>query len=96
VRLLVERDDVEADSKDKNGQKLSWAVQNGHEAVVRLLVERDDVEANLRDEYNRTPLLYAVINEHEAVVRLLVERDDVEAEGQLRADAAGVGGTVQA
>jgi hypothetical protein len=51
VRLLVERDDVEADSKDENGRTpLWWAAERGHEAVVRLLVERDDVEADLKDE----------------------------------------------
>jgi ankyrin repeat protein len=38
VRLLVERDDVEADSKDQGGRTpLSWAAGNWHEAVVRLL-----------------------------------------------------------
>jgi ankyrin repeat protein len=38
VKLLVERDDVEADSKDNDGRTpLSWAVAGGHEAVVQLL-----------------------------------------------------------
>lgn len=38
VRLLVERNDVAADSKDNRGQKpLSRAAQGGHEAVVKLL-----------------------------------------------------------
>jgi hypothetical protein len=50
VKLLVERDDVEADSKNRCGQTpLSRAAENGHEAVVRLLVERNDVEADLKD-----------------------------------------------
>ena len=39
VRLLVERDDVEADSRESYGRTpLSRAVEEGHEAVVRLLV----------------------------------------------------------
>ncbi|KFZ00714.1 hypothetical protein V500_00962, partial [Pseudogymnoascus sp. VKM F-4518 (FW-2643)] len=50
VKLLVERDDVVADSKDKDGRTaLSWAAESGHEAVVKLLVERDDVVADSKD-----------------------------------------------
>jgi ankyrin repeat protein len=48
VRLLADRDDVEADSKDNNGQTPpGWAAAKGHEAVVRLLIARDDVKADL-------------------------------------------------
>ena len=37
VKLLVERDDVKADSKDRYGRTpLSWAVEGEHEAVVKL------------------------------------------------------------
>jgi ankyrin repeat protein len=40
ARLLVARDDVEADSKDRDGRTpLSYAAASGHEAVVRLLHE---------------------------------------------------------
>ena len=47
VKLLVERNDVDADSKDENGRTpLSWAGAGGHEAVVKLLAERDDVKAD--------------------------------------------------
>ena len=72
VRLLVERDDVEADSKDEDDRTPLWrAAANGHEAVVRLLVERDNVEADSKDKYDRTPLSRAAANEHDAIVRLL-------------------------
>ena len=38
MRLLVERDDIEADTKDEDGRTpLSYAAGNGREAVVRLL-----------------------------------------------------------
>ena len=38
VKLLVERGDVEANSKDDSGQTpLSYAAEDGHEAVVKLL-----------------------------------------------------------
>jgi ankyrin repeat protein len=50
VRLPIERDDVEADLKDKkNRTPLFWAVAGEHEAVVKLLVERDDIEANSKE-----------------------------------------------
>jgi ankyrin repeat protein len=43
----VERDNIEADSKDEDGRTpLSRAPEEGHEAVVRLLVGQDDVEAS--------------------------------------------------
>jgi ankyrin repeat protein len=55
-RLLVERDDVEVDSKDIFGRTpLWWAANRGCEAVVRLLMERNDVEANLEDWYGLMP-----------------------------------------
>ena len=41
VKLLVERDDVEADSKDMRGRTLLlWAAKNRHEAMVGMLVEK--------------------------------------------------------
>ena len=44
VRLLVEREDVDVDSKDKGGRTpLWWAAYKGHEVVIRLL------EAKLSD-----------------------------------------------
>ncbi|KAI9843643.1 MAG: hypothetical protein M1837_006225 [Sclerophora amabilis] len=83
VKLLVERDDVEAESKDKYGWRpLSHAARGGHEAVVKLLVERDDVEADSKDDRGQTPLFFAAWGGQEAVVKLLVERDDVEADSK--------------
>jgi ankyrin repeat protein len=62
------------DSKDNYGQTpLSWAAENGHEAVVRLLLEKG-AELESKDNYGQTPLLWATRNGHEAVVRLLLER----------------------
>ena len=81
VKLLVERDDVEANCEDRYGQTpLSWAARRGHEAMVKLLVERDDVEADRKNRYGQTPLSWAASIGHEALVKLLVERDDVEAD----------------
>jgi ankyrin repeat protein len=52
---------------------LSWASENGHEAVVRLLIEKGAaVDSTEKD--GQTPLLCASENGHEAVVRLLSEK----------------------
>ena len=57
VKLLVERDDVEADSKDIHGQTpLSRVAERGQEMVMKLLVKRDDVETDSKDKYGQIPL----------------------------------------
>jgi ankyrin repeat protein len=87
VQLLLEREGVDADSKDENGQTpLSWAAAKGHEAVVRLLLERESVDADSKNEYDRTPLWMAASGGHEAVVRLLLERESVDANSKNKYD----------
>jgi len=51
VRLLIERDDVDVNAKERGygWTPLLWAAESGHEVVVRLLVERDDVDVNAKD-----------------------------------------------
>lgn len=79
VRQLVQRDDIDVNSKDDKGPTpLSWAAREGHEAVVRLLIERDDVDVNSKGDMGLTPLLWATARGHEAIVRLLIERDDID------------------
>jgi hypothetical protein len=74
VKLLVERDNVEADSKENHGQTpLSRAAADGHEAVVKALLARDDVGLSFKDNYGRKPMLLVVRNRHGAVVKLLAE-----------------------
>ncbi|KFY99259.1 hypothetical protein V500_01431 [Pseudogymnoascus sp. VKM F-4518 (FW-2643)] len=96
AELLVERDDLVDDSKDKRFRSpLSWAAASGHEEVVRLLVEQDnvvadskdchgqeDVVADSKDSNGRTPLWRAAARGHNAVAKLLVERDDVFADSK--------------
>lgn len=83
VRLLLKREDVNADPKDDCGRSpLSWAAQNGHESVVRLLVEQNDIDFNLKDEDGRTPLSLAAEEGHEGVVRLLLQLKDIKVDSR--------------
>jgi len=78
TRILLENGH-RPDIKDSNGRTpLSWAAENGHEAVARLLLDRADVNVNLKDRFRQTPLSRAAENGHEVVVRLLLDRADVE------------------
>ncbi|KAM6516691.1 hypothetical protein FALCPG4_014865 [Fusarium falciforme] len=72
--LLLVTGKVNVDTKDWNGRRpLSYAAENGHEAVVRLLLDRGARTEAAHNE-GRTPLSYAAANGHEAVVRLLLDR----------------------
>ena len=66
---------VDADSRSSSGRTpLSWAAQEGFEAVVRLLLEQHGVDVDNEDvEYHQTPLGRAAEMGHETVVRLLLE-----------------------
>jgi ankyrin repeat protein len=60
-RRLERRHDVNA--KDKNGRTpLSWAAQNGHEAVVKLLLDNSS-DVDSKDNADRTPLTYICCHE---------------------------------
>ena len=85
VQLLLDRDDVVADSQDNDRRTpLSWAAAEGHTAVVQLLLNRDDVVADSQNKWGRTPLSLAAAEGHMAVVKLLLDRDDVVADSQDR------------
>lgn len=57
VKLLLERYDIDANSKDENGRRpLSWAAGSWNKEVVQLLLERANVDANAKDGNSRTPL----------------------------------------
>ena len=83
VQLLLERDGVDADSKDWRGRTpLSQAARNGYGAEVQLLLGNDSVDANSNDQHGWTPLLWATRWGHEVVVQLLLERDSVDADSK--------------
>jgi ankyrin repeat protein len=76
VKLLLDKDGVDPDSKGGNGETpLWWAAANGHDAVVKLLLNKEGVDPNSKDTFDgRTPLWRAAANGHEAVLKLLVEK----------------------
>jgi ankyrin repeat protein len=54
VKLLIEADKVDIDSKYNNGRTpLSWGAENGHEAVIKLLLETDEVNVDRKDNYGK-------------------------------------------
>ncbi|KAF2801528.1 ankyrin [Mytilinidion resinicola] len=72
VAAVLQITEVDVDSKDSWGQTpLSWAADNGHEAVVKLLLDTGKVDFDSKDSLGRTPLSWAAENGHEAVVKLL-------------------------
>ena len=74
VAMAIPTNETNIDPKDSYRRTpLSWAAENGHEAVVKLLLEKGaDLES--RDSTGRTPLSRAAENGHEAVVKLLLEK----------------------
>ena len=82
MSILLEKG-AKADSKDSNDRTpLSWAAENGHEAVIKLLLAREGVDAESKDSYGQTPLLKAAGRGHEAVVKLLLAREGVDAKSK--------------
>lgn len=65
---------------------LSWAAQNGHEAVVRLLLAGGANRASA-DKSGMTPLSWATRGNHEGVVQLLLGNDDNNSEPTGNPDA---------
>ena len=75
VRLLLERDDIDANARKKRGSTaLIQAAAYGHEAVVRLLLADQRVDANVKDNSGKTALMRA----KKRAARLLREHNDME------------------
>jgi ankyrin repeat protein len=83
VRLLLEQEGVDANSKDRYNRTPLWiAAFSGHEAVVQILLEHEGVDADSKDSDGQTPLSWAAENGHEAVVRLLLEQEGVDVDSK--------------
>ncbi|KAF7155865.1 hypothetical protein CNMCM5623_008745 [Aspergillus felis] len=52
---------------------LSWAAENGHEAMVKQLLDKG-ADIDTRDKNGQTPLLLAAANGYEAAVKQLLEK----------------------
>jgi ankyrin repeat protein/nucleoside phosphorylase len=79
--FLLETGKFMLDSKDKHGQTLlSWAAENGNEAIVQLLLATGQVDPDSKD-YNyhgRTPLSWAAGKGNEAIIKLLLATGQVD------------------
>ncbi|GKZ28260.1 hypothetical protein AbraIFM66950_000072 [Aspergillus brasiliensis] len=84
LALLLERIDIDADSRDNGGRTpLSWAAEMWELDAVRMLLQRDDVDPASVDETGMTPLQYAAEREDSAyaddeLFRLLMEQTGVQ------------------
>ncbi|KAJ3486515.1 hypothetical protein NLG97_g6599 [Lecanicillium saksenae] len=82
VRILLQNWQKidQRDSRDRT--PLSYATEEGHEAIIKLLLATDKVDVDAKDDIGRTPLLYAAENGHEAIVKLLVATDKVDVDAK--------------
>ncbi|KAH8588258.1 ankyrin repeat protein, partial [Bisporella sp. PMI_857] len=88
INILLDRGQLNI--QDSYGKTpLSWAAENGHEAVVRLLLDTSKANIDLQDnKYGQTPLLWAAENGHEAVVRLLLGTGKVDVDSRGKSGQA--------
>jgi ankyrin repeat protein len=72
--LLQRQHDVNLKDKSFGRAPLSWAIENGNEAVVKLLLEHN-ADVQTKDKSGRTPLILASEKGFEAIARLLIDKN---------------------
>jgi hypothetical protein len=74
IELLLQRDEVDLNAKDRNGQSpLSWQREGGHDAVVKLLLLRKDVDTYSWDKLPYNTTILGDKEHRETVIELLLE-----------------------
>ena len=85
IKLLAERDNIDADLKNKNGWSLlSCTIIHKNKAIKKLLAERDDVNVSLKDKDGQSPLSYTTENKaiRELLIRVAVRSDNLPKSGR--------------
>src|SRR6266487_1473576 len=78
AELLLACKDIDADRKDTGGRSpLSYAADNGSEAVVRLLLAKG-LDPDSKDSAGRTPLSFAAQRGSKTVIELLLSKNGVD------------------
>jgi len=72
VRLLELRKWDLSTTDVEGNTAISWAVRQGHEAMVKMLLVREDAAPNTPDRNGRTPLSWAVGDGHEGIAKMLL------------------------
>ncbi|KAL9489368.1 hypothetical protein ACSS6W_001645 [Trichoderma asperelloides] len=80
VWLLLTRNDVNADSRDENGQTVLYhAATSRQEALFKTLLARRDINADSKDNNGQTTLSWVAGQGHETIGKLLLEKGvDIE------------------
>lgn len=84
IKLLLVKDDVNPDSKDKfDFTPLLWTAKNEHLAVVELVISKVSIDTNFKNCYfGQTLLFSAVENWHTSIVILPVDHLDINSESK--------------